>query len=69
MEDQVLAKFEMHPSVVNYLLQSVNSQQIRGVDGANDLLKVVAVLNNPKNKEELAEDAKKAEDSKDKKPK
>ena len=50
-----LYKFEMTPDVVKYLLQAIQSQQIRGEQQASSLLTVLQVLRNPVNKKELAQ--------------
>jgi len=57
----LLAKYELHATVVNYLRKAVNTQQIRGEGEATDLLKVLQVLDNPINKDEIIEVQKKEE--------
>ncbi len=53
MSEKPLYKFEMHESVVEYLLQCVDARQVRGSDQARTLLGVMAMLKNPSNLEEI----------------
>ena len=52
MEKQLL-KYEMSQEVVTYLLKACNTQQIRGVNEATDLLNVVKMLQDPINAEDI----------------
>ena len=51
-----LYKYELNPGVVQYLLRSVESQQIRGEQQARDLVSVLEILRNPKNMADLEKD-------------
>lgn len=46
-------EYSLPREVVDYLLNAVNRVQISGVQSAQDLLKVVELLKNPSNKEDL----------------
>lgn len=48
-----LYKYELNAAVVNYLINAVNAQQIRGEQQAQDLMVILQTLRNPKNSEEL----------------
>lgn len=52
-----LYKYELTPAVVKYLLNAVNSQQIRGEQQAKDLVTVLDLLREPKNREDLEKEA------------
>mgnify|MGYP001565450488 CR=1 FL=1 len=44
-----LYKYEFQPAVVEYLLRAVNAQQVRGEQGAKDLVVVADLLRKPLN--------------------
>lgn len=46
-------KYELSEGVVSYILNALNRVQIAGVQQAQDLLKVVKMLQTPLNAEEL----------------
>lgn len=46
-------QYALSQDVVNYILNSLNRNQIAGVQQAKDLLTVVELLQNPLNKEEI----------------
>lgn len=46
-------KYELTGDVVNYILNALNRNQIAGVQQAQDLMKVVEILQNPLNKDEI----------------
>ena len=48
-----LFKYELPKSVVEYLARAVEGQQLRGSQNAKDMLAVLDLLNDPKNKEDL----------------
>ena len=48
-----LFRYELPVPVVKYLLQACESQQIRGLQQAKDLLQVEELLNSPLNADEL----------------
>jgi len=50
---KILRKYELDPSVVTYLLQAVEAQQIKGSQAAQALLQVQAILRNPVNLKEI----------------
>lgn len=51
--DNKKLKYEMDISVVNTLLRVLDRTQISGVRNAQELLRIVELLNSPVNKEEL----------------
>ena len=46
-------QYALSQDVVNYILNSLNRNQIAGVQQAKDLLTVVELLQNPLNKDEI----------------
>lgn len=66
-----LWKYELHPSVVEFLLFAVDKVQVSGVQGAQSIINATNVLRNPINLDELKPEEVKdetPEDPKEKKP-
>jgi len=53
MDKTISAKYEFHPTVVQYLMDAVNEKEVRGAGAARDLLNVIDLLQNPLNKKEF----------------
>ena len=50
---ETLLNYSVPSDVVNYILNALNRNQIAGVQQAQDLMKVVEILQNPINKDEI----------------
>ena len=50
-------KYELSASVVNYILNALNRNQIAGVEQAKDLLSVIEMLQNPLNKDDMEKES------------
>ena len=50
---ETLLNYSVPSDVVNYILNALNRNQIAGVQQAQDLMKVVEILQNPLNKDEI----------------
>ena len=53
MAEQTKLSYEFEQSVVEYLLNALNRNQIAGVQQAKDLLTVTQLLQNPLNKDDI----------------